>query len=366
MNRQKPKLKYKMCKEDCSGEDKIKGCFKVSPNNPNDMYWCCECHGCPTGSEPLPEGYENCVAYCQANKLLGGSYSSNYPKCCQCSGVVAKPSKFVLPTFQIIIPGLKFTEDILFEEGGRQYYKFPWIGEYLVALFKWGTTALAILAVIMIMVAGFKWMTAMGNPSKIGQAKSKISDALFGLILILGANLLLGFINPSLTIFKPIVIEKVERIELNDWTEDASVTNSTCPDQTTFQNISNIDNVVFVSQYSQPFLLPTTAEKLTLVAAALKNENVVLQVNNAFRTREQQKFLYDNRGKNPGCMPTKDNQCNCPHMLGAGVDVVCKSKSVSDPCQAKVKKAMLDAGFCQLSKEAWHFEYPKMSGSCVK
>ncbi len=318
----------------------------------------------------------NVIASCSQLKQMNNSDFQSY--CVESSSTskineeeLVKPTapKFVPPKLQIIIPGFGgFTVEeskLISEEDGRQYYKFPWIGEYFARLFRWGVWALSIVAVIMIMVAGFQWMTAMGNPNKIGKAKSKISDALFGLLLILGASLLLGFVNPNLTVFRPIVVGKIKKIELNDWTEDVSVTNTNCPDPDTLQDISDIDNVVFNSQYSQPRLLPATAEKLILAAAALKNEGIVLQVNNAFRTFDQQQLLYNNRGKNPSCEP-RPNECNCPHMLGVGVDVVCKGKNANDPCQEKIKKAMLEAGFCQLSKEAWHFEYPKISKSCQR
>jgi hypothetical protein len=72
------------------------------------------------------------------------------------------------------------------------------LAELIRALFKWGIRVIAILAVIMIMVAGVQWMLAMGNQSKINQAKDKISSALMGLILALGAHFLLSFINPAL------------------------------------------------------------------------------------------------------------------------------------------------------------------------
>lgn len=273
--------------------------------------------------------------------------------------------KLQVPLLQRFFPGFTAErEKIVVEEGGKEYYRFPWIGEYFVSLFRWGAWAISIIAVIMIVVAGFQWMTALGNPTKISQAKNRISDALFGLILVLGASLLLGFVNPNLTIFRPIVIEKIGKIRLNNWIEEVTLTDIRCPNPGDLQDISNIDNLIFVSNYSQPLLLPTTAEKLAAAAAELKRSGIVLQVNNAFRTREQQQYLYDTRGKNPGCAP-RPNECNCPHMLGRGVDVVCKGKKFSDPCQEEIRKAMLKVGFCQLREETWHFEYPRTSSSCA-
>lgn len=67
---------------------------------------------------------------------------------------------------------------------------------------KWFFPALlvtaAILAMAMIVLAGFQWVTAYGNPSKIEDARDRIFNAIIGLILALAAWLILNTINPEL------------------------------------------------------------------------------------------------------------------------------------------------------------------------
>ena len=46
---------------------------------------------------------------------------------------------------------------------------------------------LGILAVIIILLGGFKWMTAAGSEDKIGEAKKLISAGIVGLVVILAA-----------------------------------------------------------------------------------------------------------------------------------------------------------------------------------
>ncbi len=89
------------------------------------------------------------------------------------------------------------------------------LAEYIQALFNWGIPVIATLAVIMIMVAGFKWMISRGNPSEIGKAKDMISNALVALILVLGSHFLLSFINPSLVHLKELDIKKIETIYID-------------------------------------------------------------------------------------------------------------------------------------------------------
>ncbi|MGC9048743.1 MAG: pilin [Patescibacteria group bacterium] len=84
--------------------------------------------------------------------------------------------------------------------------------EYIVAFYKWSVRAIAVLAVVMIMKAGFQWMTSAGNAPAISRAKDQMISAIIGLVLALGANLLLTAINPALTRFKKLEIATIENI----------------------------------------------------------------------------------------------------------------------------------------------------------
>ncbi|MBI2051085.1 MAG: hypothetical protein HYT31_04800 [Parcubacteria group bacterium] len=53
---------------------------------------------------------------------------------------------------------------------------------------------LGILAVIIIMYAGFKWMTASGNEEQVGEARKMLLQAVIGLIIIMGAWVIINFV----------------------------------------------------------------------------------------------------------------------------------------------------------------------------
>ncbi len=55
----------------------------------------------------------------------------------------------------------------------------------------------AILAVIMITIGGFKYMTGNSIPGLSG-AKDQIQNAIVGLLIVLTSILILGFINPEI------------------------------------------------------------------------------------------------------------------------------------------------------------------------
>ncbi|MFA5051358.1 MAG: C39 family peptidase [Patescibacteria group bacterium] len=128
-------------------------------------------------------------------------------------------NEITVPKLQVQIPGFQgFTSDkskIVSEENGQKSYSFPWIGEYLIALYKWAIRLIAALAVVMIMWAGVEWMVAGGNSSQISDAKERIRGSLFGLVLLLGISTFLSFINPELTFFKPIQLGVIKTVELD-------------------------------------------------------------------------------------------------------------------------------------------------------
>jgi len=89
--------------------------------------------------------------------------------------------------------------------------------KYLKAIYVWAVGAIAIIAIIMIMIAGFQWMTAAGNASVIGQARARIGSSLIGLLLAIGAYSLLNFVNPSLVNLRTLDLGDIKEIALETY-----------------------------------------------------------------------------------------------------------------------------------------------------
>jgi hypothetical protein len=70
--------------------------------------------------------------------------------------------------------------------------------EYLFYFLVWGSGILALLALI---YGGFKYITALGNPDKLRDAKDRIISALLGLAIVVGSYLILWQINPQFLTF---------------------------------------------------------------------------------------------------------------------------------------------------------------------
>ena len=70
---------------------------------------------------------------------------------------------------------------------------------WVANLYQFSLMAAGILGFGAIVYAGFRYTLQAGNPSAQGDAKDQITQALLGLLLLLGAYLILNTINPNLT-----------------------------------------------------------------------------------------------------------------------------------------------------------------------
>jgi D-alanyl-D-alanine dipeptidase len=72
------------------------------------------------------------------------------------------------------------------------------IGEYIQLVYQFAVGLASIIAVVLIMVGGLRWIAAAGNESAITQAKEMITSAVLGLIIAMLSYTILLFLNPTL------------------------------------------------------------------------------------------------------------------------------------------------------------------------
>jgi hypothetical protein len=77
---------------------------------------------------------------------------------------------------QVSIPGSNFTTDKA---------AAPSIAKYIKAVYNYAIGIVGILAAVVLMFGGVRWLLAGGSPDKIGDAKAWIGASLTGLILAL-------------------------------------------------------------------------------------------------------------------------------------------------------------------------------------
>ncbi|MFA5995639.1 MAG: pilin [Patescibacteria group bacterium] len=59
--------------------------------------------------------------------------------------------------------------------------------QIIISIINWVLGVLALVAVIILLVGGFQWMTAGGNEEKVEGAKKRLTAGLIGLVIILAA-----------------------------------------------------------------------------------------------------------------------------------------------------------------------------------
>ncbi len=120
--------------------------------------------------------------------------------------------------------------------------RIPWVAQYLNAVYRYGVTLGSLLAVLMLMIGGVMYMMGGLNQTMISKAKSMMSGAVLGLILLLGTYVLLNTINPNLIKLEPIKIEVVREKGISSFTfcnevpaAKYKVTDNTCGQEGSYE-----------------------------------------------------------------------------------------------------------------------------------
>jgi hypothetical protein len=130
----------------------------------------------------------------------------------------------------IQIPGFEGFSKVTTDAANSTAVQVPYIGEYIGALYKFSIGAGAIVAAFMITVGGFQYVTAGAIPKNLSAAKQRITNALVGLLLLIGSYVVLYSLNPDLVAMKsisllkvaPIIIPVDEAAEVNDGAGDGT------------------------------------------------------------------------------------------------------------------------------------------------
>lgn len=76
-------------------------------------------------------------------------------------------------------------------------------GEFIQYMYSYGIKIAALLAVIVIIIAGVQWLTSGGSTDKISSARKRIGGALMGLFLVGTSYIILYTVNPFIVNFRP-------------------------------------------------------------------------------------------------------------------------------------------------------------------
>ncbi|MFZ2154082.1 MAG: hypothetical protein WAV16_02510 [Candidatus Moraniibacteriota bacterium] len=99
-------------------------------------------------------------------------------------------------SFQVALASYTPLEEIPGTATTASINTFP---AYVKAVYKFAIWSVGIGALLMISIGGFMYFTGAGNTSKMESGKKIIMDAIYGLLAVFFAWIILNTINPNLT-----------------------------------------------------------------------------------------------------------------------------------------------------------------------
>ncbi|MFH1236557.1 MAG: M15 family metallopeptidase [Parcubacteria group bacterium] len=107
---------------------------------------------------------------------------------------------------QITLPGSKFIAGQEITVSGNT------LGEWISAVYVFFVGACAIVATVMMMYGGYKYVISFGSAQKMSDAQDQIVSAMIGLALSIGAYMILLTVSPNLVKFKTLSIPPVPAV----------------------------------------------------------------------------------------------------------------------------------------------------------
>lgn len=120
---------------------------------------------------------------------------------------------YCLKLSEITTSGEKTTNTGLAQVPGLEFLNLTAdakIGDILAQLYIFGVWLVGISALVVLVFAGVWYMTAGDNQTRVGQARTWMGNAIFGLVLALISFLILYTINPSLTNTLSLNLDKLK------------------------------------------------------------------------------------------------------------------------------------------------------------
>ncbi|MCX6715218.1 MAG: M15 family metallopeptidase [Candidatus Uhrbacteria bacterium] len=315
----------------------------------------------------------------------------------------------ITPTLNVAIPGLTFSKATVTATS----VKSSFLADYLTAVYQFLIGASITIAIVMVMIGGLQYaMAASGGD--VSKGKTRIMNALTGLVLLLGVYLILYTTNPKLTLLKSIQLENVQEADMPE--EDAG---DVVPDGETPPTSAGLpapkrlchsideckkicDDKSLIAQYNVtvPVLKDAPGFKNSgrakgtaeLQAALVNAGKIALTYNPNYTIRivgGESGYRSVTAQVNKACDDIKNNGGNSlthgilawpggsNHGSGVAADVqlfdsgtdlmTLSAKAQSDPRYKDpadaLGKIMNQAGFVRYGKEIWHFELKGSAGS---
>ncbi len=167
----------------------------------------------PTADRPAATafsygGNENANGAAVINALQGSGVQAGTAY--QGTGAVSERSaefRSLTPRLSVPIPGLTFHDAVITSDND---ISVPFLAEYIVAIYKFAIGSASLLASIMVVYGGFRYLlgSTLGD---VKTGKEVIENAVIGLIVLLCSYVILNTINPDLVRLQPFKLNYFNR-----------------------------------------------------------------------------------------------------------------------------------------------------------
>lgn len=109
---------------------------------------------------------------------------------------------FLMLLFNIIAPSLAFAEYTI-PETPTSFGTATSLEKYIALIYDWSLGILTSLAIIVIIFAGYLFMTSTGNPDALARARNLLIAAISSVVLLVLAGYLISYLNPNIQVGLP-------------------------------------------------------------------------------------------------------------------------------------------------------------------
>ena len=170
---------------------------------------CCQASGGSSCSDNLTD------SVCPPPSVFNVGKICSSITACQKTSTTTTPIPSSSSIKSTVTKDIEFTPEIsifgLLKAGETYTISSTSIADYIRIIFIAFVWIVGIIAVVMVIYGGIRWIAAAGNAGQINEARSIINNAIIGVIIALTSVVLLNIINPNLTSFKGLKLSHVEQ-----------------------------------------------------------------------------------------------------------------------------------------------------------
>lgn len=165
---------------------------------------------------------------------------------------------FIVPNLNVEIPGFSgFTKPTAVGDD----VSVNFLAVYINAIYGWVMAAAALVAVVMMMIGGLQYVMSRGKSKYIEKAKTRITNAITGLVLLLAAYSIAYLIDPNTTNLKSLSLKTVNYIELLKDEPSPAVSSGTTPTASSTDIVST--KIICDQKTSLPDIVNSTYGHIT-------------------------------------------------------------------------------------------------------